>query len=79
MSETLDRVRRLVARGELLVSRHGHRELANDTLSLAELVATLDGAQVVEDYPNYWKGPSVLALHVGRDGLPVHVLWGIAS
>lgn len=77
MSETLKRVQRLVARGEALASRHGHREMANDLLGLAELVATLDAAQVVEDYPDYWKGPAVLVLQLDRAGQPVHVLWGI--
>lgn len=77
MSATLDKVRKLVACGEVLVSRHGLRELANDDLPIAELVASLDGASVVEDYPNYWKGPAVLMLHVGQDGRPIHVLWGI--
>jgi hypothetical protein len=59
MSETLKRVRELVGRREVCVSDHGYDELANDSIFIQDILAgVLDGI-VIEDYPDYYKGPSV--------------------
>ncbi len=77
MSQTFDLVRELVARGEILVSEHGYDEMAADDILIDDVLATLPEAQVVEDYPDYSKGPCVLVLQTDSHGKPIHVLWGI--
>lgn len=64
MSEILRRIQVLVGRGEYRVSQHGFRELVT-------------AAVVIEDYPDTRKEPSILVLQHDRDGLPIHVMWGI--
>jgi hypothetical protein len=59
LSQTLAIVQGLLKRGEYLVSRHGYRELAADGILLDEVLAGIESAVVVEDYPGSRKEPSV--------------------
>jgi hypothetical protein len=77
MSQTLGRIIALVARGEVRVFEHGYEELAADGILVHDLVAGIRNAELVEDYPDFAKGPCVLVLQQDRDGHPVHVVWGI--
>ena len=79
MSKILEQVQALVARGEVRVSLHGYEELAVDSIRVHDVVAGLGPAIVVEDYPNYPKGPCVLVLEHDGAGQPIHVLWGIPA
>jgi len=77
LSQTLAIVQGLLERGEYLVTRHGYRELAADDILVDEVVAGIESAVVVEDYPYSRKEPSVLVLQRDRSGRPVHVMWGV--
>ncbi|HIJ21564.1 MAG: DUF4258 domain-containing protein [Gammaproteobacteria bacterium] len=74
---TIVQIQRLVLKQEIRVSEHGYDELANDELTAREVVAGLVDAVVVEDYPDYPKGASVLLLQRDRSGKPIHTVWGI--
>jgi hypothetical protein len=76
LSQTLAIVQGLLKRGEYLVSRHGYRELAADDILLEEVLAGIESAVAVEDYPISRKEPSLLVLQRDASGLPVHVMWG---
>jgi len=77
MSRTLQLIKELVARGEIRISEHGYDELAADDISVQDILSGVAAADLVEDYPDYFKGPSVLVLQKDPDGLPIHVVWGI--
>lgn len=77
MSTTFEIIKRLVARREVRISEHGYDELAQDGILVTEVVAGVVDGQLVEDYPEYPKGPCVLVLQRDRAGEPVHVVWGI--
>lgn len=77
MSQTLQRIRELVARREVKVSAHGYDEMAADGLLVREILLGVDQALVVEDYPDYPKGPCVPVLQQDAHGRPIHVVWGI--
>jgi hypothetical protein len=59
------------------VSDHGYDELANDGISAIDVLGGIEAALLVEDYPEFGKGPSVLVLQKDAAGKPIHVLWGI--
>jgi len=79
MSQTLQQIRELVARREIQVSDHGYDALAADNIFIDDIVAGIDKAVVVEDYPTYHNGPCVLVLQHDGQGQPIHVVWGIAK
>ena len=79
MSELLKFVQMLVPDGNYAITAHAHIELANDSI---EQHAALEGvfrARVVEEYPQYHKGPCVLIAQIDDAGQAIHVLWGIPA
>ena len=58
---------------------HGYEELAADEITVHDVVDGLAAALVVEDYPTFPKGPSVLVLEHDKTGKPVHVVWGYSD
>jgi hypothetical protein len=79
MSDTLEHVLRLIQNGDVVVSNHGYDELAEDSLTVHEILAGASQAVVVEDYPHFPKGPCALVLQQDEKGIPVHVVWGISK
>ena len=77
MSDTLEQITGLVARGEVRISDHGYDELAEDSLLVRDLIDGLLQADLLEDYPAFPKGPCVLVLQKNADASPIHVVWGI--
>ena len=77
MSGTLDLIRSLVAHGEYLVSSQGYEQIDEDGMVADDLIDSVSTAEVIEDYPDAVRGPSVLLLHVLPDGEIIHAVWGI--
>jgi hypothetical protein len=77
LSEFVEKVRALIRAGDVRISEHGYDELAEDGLTVREVLSSVPDAVVVEEYPNYPKGPCVLFLQKDRIEAPIHVVWGI--
>lgn len=77
MCKTWDQIKALIARGEVKVSSHGYDELAADHIFFREIMNGWSGAELLEDYPDYPKGPCSLVLQQDAAGRPIHAVWGI--
>ncbi len=76
-SKTLEQIMALVKRREVMISDHGYDELAEDAISVNDIMSGVANGIVVEDYPDYFKGSCVLVLQKDRQGNPIHAVWGI--
>ena len=78
MSKILEAIRDLVAEGDIRISDHRYDEFAADGILVEGVLAGLDSATLVEDYPDFPKGPCLLVLEFDSAEKPIHVVWGIA-
>ncbi|GBE06006.1 MAG TPA: DUF4258 domain-containing protein [Nitrospirae bacterium] len=77
MSKTFEKIIELIDKGEIRISNHGYNELAEDGLLVKDVMIGIKEGKVIEDYPDYPKGPCVLVLQRDKGGNPIHVVWGI--
>ena len=77
MSEIFERIRDLVKKGSVRISEHGYDELSVDGLTARELVNGVATGEMLENYPDFRKGPCCLVLQYDSDGSPIHAVWGV--
>jgi hypothetical protein len=77
VTDTWAKILDLVQRGNVRISEHGYDELAADGIAVRDIMGGIQEALVLQDYPEYHKGPCVLVLQKDPEGRPIHAVWGI--
>ena len=77
MSPLWDRFAALILAGDVRISEHGYDALADDGLTVDDVLAGVVTAVVVEEYPDYPKGAAVLVLQKAADGGPLYAVRGV--
>ncbi len=74
--EFLDKIKALAKADKIHVSTHAFDRLRTNGISSDELLESMYSAELLEDYPDYHAGPTVLLLHRSTN-CPLHAVWGI--
>jgi hypothetical protein len=75
LSETFARIVSLLDSNEVRISEHGYDELADDGITVDDVLAGVKNGTVVEDNPDFPKGPCVLVLRFDDTSRPFHAVW----
>jgi len=71
VSQIFRQILELIEHGEVRISVHGYDELIEDDIFVKDVMAGIREAVIIEDYPNYPKGPCVLVLEHDFHGRPI--------
>ena len=67
----------LIKKKDILISSHGYDELADDKILVSDVLFSIEKATVLEEYPEFGKGPCVLLLQKDKENKVIHTVWGI--
>ena len=77
MENLLQSILDLVKAKNVRVSEHGYERACEENIFVKDILASIEEATIVEEYPDYPKGPCILLLQKDQNGEPIHVVWGI--
>jgi hypothetical protein len=77
LSATFDQIKLLVRAKNARPSNHCYASFAKRGILFADVICGVDGGIVIEDYPDFHLGPSVLVLQKDLMGKALHVVWGV--
>lgn len=74
---SIDEIRFLCMAGKVKWSIHSSKRMHTRNIGKDDVIACLMSGEIIEEYPDYWLGPSALVAGYSSDERPLHVLVGI--
>jgi len=78
-SVIFQKIKILIEKRDVLISSHGYDELAEDGILVKEILSSIGTAIVLEDYPDFGKGPCYLVLQKDDKKNPIHTVYGVSQ
>jgi len=76
-SAAFEKIRESAKHWKVNVTEHAYDEADQDGISMVDVINTLPGGEVIEDYPDDRRGASCLVLiYIGAERTPVHAVCG---
>ncbi len=72
--EILERIKSQAQARLIKFTLHAHKEMRNDAVTVPELLYMLNVCHILENYPEYERGPCCLVGGKGNDGRDLHVV-----
>lgn len=79
VSQIADSIRQFAAARNVVISQHAASRIRKRGILLAEIIGGAAFGEVIEDYPDFHKGPALLMLQHDGSGAAFHVVWGIEA
>ena len=70
----LERVRAQAIAENVRITQHAQQEMAEEDITLDEVLQTIASAQLLENYPEHRRGPCCLLNGRTTNGRPVHIV-----
>ena|SRR5665213_3454161 len=68
----IEEIKQFVASGEFRLTRHAAEEIAEESITLSELLESLLSGEIIEDYPAHRRGHCCLVSGTTNEGRPLH-------
>lgn len=70
----LDRIREQIVKRQISFTLHAQQEMTNDRVTISELLGMLQKCTIIENYPDYRRGPCCLVGGLTSAGRHLHVV-----
>ncbi len=74
MNTIYDIIQEQVNNRSIRFTLHAHQKMVAEKISVADLLQVLANVQLLEDYPEYERGPCCLVCGKTKTGRPIHVV-----
>ncbi len=74
MNTIYDIIQEQVNNRSIRFTLHAHQKMVAEKINVADLLQALANAQLLEDYPEYERGPCCLVCGKTKTGRPIHVV-----